>query len=116
MRVKVLIIGDDPVLTQSRVELLRDWRPSASNSTQAPDLIREIVPDLLIICQTVPDEKAKELVASARALNPRVLVLAVCLYNEQRDFDAERFEVQLDNPGALGIAVAELLQRQSLPF
>ena len=42
-------------------------------------------------------------------------MLAACLYYEKRDFDAKRFEVQLDNPGAFRIAVAELLQGQTSP-
>jgi hypothetical protein len=115
MRVKVLIVGDDPILTETRVGLLSDWQPSASTSTHASDLIRSIVPDLLIVCQTVPDEKAKELIESARALNPRVLALAVCRYQQKRDLDVERFEVQLNNPGAFRAVVADLLQAQTSP-
>jgi hypothetical protein len=110
MRVKVLIVGDDPILTETRVGLLSDWQPSESTSIQAPGLIRSIVPDLLIVCQTVPDEKARELIESARALNPRVRVLAVCRYQQKRDLDAELFEVQLNDPGAFRAVVADLLR------
>jgi hypothetical protein len=110
MRAKVLIVGNDPILTETRVKLLSDWQPSASTSTDAFGSIRLIVPDLLIVCQTITDEKAKELIEGARALNPRVLVLAVCPCHEKRDLDAELFEVQLDDPGAFRTAVADLLQ------
>jgi CheY-like chemotaxis protein len=112
MTAKVLIVGDDPILTETRVGLLNDWQPSASSSIQAPGLIRSIVPDLLIVCQTVPDEKAQELIQTARALNPKVQVLAVCRYAQKRDLEAECFEVKLSDPGAFRTTVADLLVNQ----
>jgi hypothetical protein len=112
MRAKVLIVGDDLMLTETRVGLLADWQPSASTSIQASDSIRSIGPDLLIVCQTVPDEKAQELIQTARALNPKVRVLAVCRYAQKRDLEAERFEVKLNDPGAFRTVVADLLVNQ----
>jgi DNA-binding NarL/FixJ family response regulator len=112
MRAKVVIVGDDLMLTETRVGLLADWQPSASTSLQASDSIRSIAPDLLILCQTVPDENARELIETARALNPSVRVLAVCRYAQKRDVEAERFEVKLNDPGALRVAVANLLVTQ----
>jgi hypothetical protein len=112
MRVKILIVGDDLMLTETRVGLLSDWQPSASISVQAPGVIRSIVPDLLIVCQTIPDEKAQELIQTARALNPKVQVLAVCRYGQKRDLEAERFEVKLNDPGAFRTVVADLLVNQ----
>ena len=109
MRAKVLIVGDDLMLTETRVGLLSDWRPSAATSIQAPGLIRSLVPDLLIVCQTISDEKAQELIESARALNPKVRVLAVCRYAQKRNLEAECFEVKLNDPGAFRIVVADLL-------
>lgn len=113
MRAKILIVGDDPILTETRVGLLAEWQPVSSTSVDASGVISSMVPDMLIVCQTVTDEKAKELVKSARVLNPKVLVLAAYLYHAKRDFDAKRFEVQPGNPGAFRIAVAELLQGQT---
>ena len=54
----ILIVGDDPVLLQTRADLLREWQVSTSTSRQAFQAIHAAVYDLLIICQTVSDSTA----------------------------------------------------------
>jgi CheY-like chemotaxis protein len=114
MRARVLIVGDDAMLTETRVGLLSDWQPASSTSMDASSVIRSLAPDLLIVCQTVRDEKARELIQTARALNPQVRLLAVCRYAQKRDVEAECFEVKLNDPGAFRVVVADLLRRPVL--
>ena len=78
-------------------------------------MIRATCPDLLILCQTVPDDRARTLIERARALNPVVKVLAVCQYSHRRDLDAELYEVQLDDPGAFAGVVANHLSASVMP-
>jgi hypothetical protein len=53
----LLIVGDD---------LLRDWQVSVSTSKQAIEAVRSKFYDLIIFCQTIPDETANVLIAHAR--------------------------------------------------
>lgn len=106
---KVLIVSDDLMLSSTRTALLSRWQTTTSTSMDALGVIRSTAPDLLILCQTVPDQRAKSLIESARTLNPKIKVLAVCQYLQSRDLDAERYEVQLDDPGAFAVIVADLL-------
>lgn len=113
MWARILIVGDDPVLLDTRADLLAEWEPTKSTSTDALAMIRATPPDLLILCQTV-SERATTLIQCARALNPGVKALAVCQYWHSRDLDAEPYEVQLDHPGAFAAVVADLLSAKAL--
>lgn len=109
MGATILIVSDDLTLSATRAELLGEWQPTISSSMDASAVIGATPLDMLIVCQTVPDDRAKCLIESARAMNPGVRVLAVCQYLEKRDLDAESYEVQLDDPGAFVAVVGELL-------
>jgi CheY-like chemotaxis protein len=107
----ILIVGDDPVLLQTRADLLREWQVSTSTSQQAFQSIRASAFDLLVICQTVPDFTAGQLIDKGREMNSSILVLAMSRAGQQRNLDAELFEVQLGDPDRLRRAVTHLLQQ-----
>jgi len=109
----LLIVGDDPILLETRSCLLRDWQVSVSPSKQAIEAIRSKFHHLIIFCQTIPDETANALIAHAREMNPNVKTLAIHLPGQARDVDAELYETQLQNPGRLPSIVAQLLQSSS---
>lgn len=106
----ILIVGDEPMLLETRAELLKGWQVSTATSQVAGESIRSRVPDLLIFCQTVPDETAGELIELARELNPRVCALGICPLGETRNLNAEQYEIRLRDPGYLRTVVASLLQ------
>src|SRR5271156_5019557 len=109
----LLVVGDDPILLETRSYLLRDWQVSVSTSKMAIDAIRSKSYDLIILCQTIPDETAHALIGHAREMNPRVKSLAIHLPGQTRDVEAELYETQFQNPGRLMSVVAHLLQSSS---
>ena len=106
----ILIVGDDPVLLQTRADLLREWQVSTSTSQQAFQAIRASAFDLLIVCQTVSDNTAAQLIDKAREINPDVQALAIAQVHQERNLNVELFEVQLNDPDRLRRIVTRLLQ------
>jgi len=110
----ILIVGDDAVLLETRARLLRDWPVLVTTSKHAAKAIGSNTYDLMIFCQTIPDDTAQTLIESARKLNPTVKTLAIHMSGEERGVDADLYEIQLQNPGLLVSVVARLLQSSSI--
>jgi CheY-like chemotaxis protein len=110
MTAAILIVGDDPALLETRADLLKAWQVSTTTSRHAVEEIRSKFYDLMIFCQTISDETAQTLINQARELNPAVRTLAIHVSGQERDFDAELYEIELQNPGRLPSVVARLLQ------
>ena len=106
----IVIVGDDAVLLETRARLLRDWPVLVTTSKHAAKAIGSNTYDLMIFCQTISDETAQTLINQARELNPAVRALAIHMPGQERDVDAELYEIQLQNPGRLPRVVACLLQ------
>jgi CheY-like chemotaxis protein len=115
MKAAILIVGDDAALLETRADLLKTWQVSITPSRDAVEEIRSKVYDLMIFCQTVPDEITRTLIHQAREMNPTVKTLAIHVTGQERDLDAELYEIQLQDPGRLLSAVALLLQTSNLP-
>ena len=81
----ILIVGDDPVLLQTRAGLLREWQVSTSTSQQAFQAIHTAAYALLIICQTVSDTTAGQLIDKDREMNSYVLAFAISQVGQQRN-------------------------------
>jgi hypothetical protein len=90
----ISIVGDEPMLLQTRAELLREWQVSTSTSQRAFQAVHAAAYDLLIICQTVSDTTAGQLIDKARQMNPYVLALAISQVGQERNLNVELFEVQ----------------------
>src|SRR5580704_15142382 len=110
MTAAILIVGDDPALLGTRADLLKAWRVSTTSSRQAAEEIRSKAYDLIILCQTIPDEAAQTLIHLAREMNPAVRALAIHVSGHERNVDAELYEIQLQNPGYFLDVVARLMQ------
>jgi DNA-binding response OmpR family regulator len=109
----ILIVGDDEMLLETRARLLRDWQVSVNTSRLAAESIESIAYDLIIFCQTVPDQAAQMLINQARELNPTVKTLALHVSGQEREIGADLYEIQLQNPGRLLTVVDRLLQPSS---
>jgi CheY-like chemotaxis protein len=109
----ILIVGDDPLLLQTRAYLLQDWQVSTTTSKGAVEAIRGKFYDLIIFCQTISADSAQTLIDSARELNHNVSALAIHLPGQAREVDANLYEAQFHNPGRLRSVVARLLQSSS---
>ncbi len=110
MKGEILIVGDDPALLQTRADLLKAWQVSTTTSRRAVEEIRSKVYGLLILCQTIPDETAQALIYRARGFNPTVKTLAIHLSGQERNVEAELYEIQLQNPGGFLDVVAHIMQ------
>jgi CheY-like chemotaxis protein len=107
----ILIVGDDPVLLQTRADLLREWRVYIATSNQAFQAVHSAAYDLLICCQAISDATAGQLIHNAREMNPYVLALAISQVGQKRNLNVELFEVQLTAPDRLRRVVTHLLQQ-----
>jgi CheY-like chemotaxis protein len=110
MAAAILIVGNDPILSETRAALLTGWRVRVSNSRGALESIRSTAADLIIFCQTISDETARQLLDRARDLNPNVLALAITHFGKKRSLEAVLYDVQFEDPGRFQAAVANLLQ------
>ena len=110
MTAAILIVGDDPALLDTRADLLKAWQVSTTTSRYAVEEIGSKSYDLMIFCQTVSDETTQTLINQAREMNPTLKALAIHVSGQERDVDAELYEIQLQNPGRLLSAVARLVQ------
>jgi DNA-binding NtrC family response regulator len=106
----ILIVGDDPILLETRAHLLKAWRVSTTNSKHAVEEIQSKFYDLIIFCQTISDETAQTLIEQAHELNPTVKTLVVHRSGLPRNVTADPYEIQLQNPGRFISVVAGLLQ------
>jgi DNA-binding NtrC family response regulator len=109
----ILIVGDDAVLLQTRADLLREWHVITSTSRQAFQAIHAAAYDLLIICQTVSDTTAGQLIDKARGINSNAQALAISQFGQKRNLNVGTFEVQLRDPDRLRRVVTHLLQQAS---
>lgn len=114
MKETILIVGEDGALSLTRAELLREWQVVTTHCKGAADAILGRRYDLLILCQTVPEEAAIRIIATGRAMHPSVRILAVSQEGEDRRLDSQRYEVQLNNPRGLRDAVARLLSSSTV--
>ncbi len=114
MKAAILIVGDDLALLQTRAALLKAWNVSTTTAEYAIEAIRSTAHDLIIFCQTIPDEMAQTLIDQARKTNPHVATLALKHPGQERTLEAELFEVQIAKPGHLLRVVDRLLQPSSV--
>jgi CheY-like chemotaxis protein len=106
----ILIVGDEPILLEALADQLIGWQVTASAPGEAVQFIRTTRPDLLILCQSIPQETAEGLIKCAREFNSNVRALIICRPGDTRDFHSEGFDTRLDDPGDLRTVVVRLLQ------
>jgi hypothetical protein len=97
----ILLIGEYPALLSTRVQLLKEWQTSTTDSEAAAKALRERRYDLLIFCQSIRGSTVQILIAQARKLYPDIMVLALFYAGEQRP--------GIYHPSKLREAVADLL-------
>ncbi len=114
MTAAILIVGDDPVLLETRFASLKAWQVSTTTSQHAVEEFRSKFYDLIIFCQTIPEETSRTLIDQAHKLDPTVKTLAIRVSGPERHADADLGGVLLQQPNRLRGLVALLLQ-MSLP-
>jgi DNA-binding response OmpR family regulator len=114
MTAAILIVGDDPVLLETRTDSLKAWQVSTTTSQHAVEGFRSKFYDLIIFCQTIPEEISRTLIDQAHKLDPTVKTLAIRASGPERDAGADLYGDLLEQPNRLRDLVAFLLQ-MSLP-
>jgi CheY-like chemotaxis protein len=114
MTAAILIVGDDPVLLETRFDSLRAWQVSTTSSQHAVEEFRSNFYDLIIFCQTIPEETSWRLIDQAHKLDPTVKTLAIRVSGPERNADADLGGLLFEPPDRLRGLVAFLL-RMSLP-
>jgi hypothetical protein len=109
MKARILIVGEDEMLSYTRAELLREWGVVTTDSVGALAAMRVRRYDLLIFCQTMPDSTARTMIAEANELYPGIKSLAICEEWQDRELDALRHTVEPTNPESLRMTVASIL-------
>jgi hypothetical protein len=110
----ILIVGEDDTLSYTRAQVLSEWQTFAVGPAYAVEAMRVRTLDLLIICQTVKEETARELTAQACKLHPGVKVLATSLEYQERLFVSPEHVVRLQHPAHLRNVVAGMLNSPKL--
>ncbi len=121
MRARVLIVGNDQMLSTTRAMLLARFQTFIATPSEARRSIPLLSPEVMILCHTILDEQARRLIEDARSFFAHLKVLALWEYAPRADldattYDATTFEVQIGDPGALLTVVAGLLQGADAVF
>jgi CheY-like chemotaxis protein len=110
MRPSILLVGNDPLLLQTRGALLRGEGDVVTvTSRDAEDALTSQLYDLVVLCQTVPEDTVRRLIDQTTALDPCPIILTINRAEEPRQLEAETYYVQLTNPKWLRVAVVGLL-------
>lgn len=109
MKPAILLVGEYPLLLETRSELLREWDVTTTQAAGAPEAISKRAYDLMIFCQSVPDSVAEDLTAQATRFHPDIKVLALSCNGEPPRPHLARFAPDIYKPGLLRETVAALL-------
>jgi CheY-like chemotaxis protein len=110
MRPSILLVGNDPLLLRTRRALLRGEGDVVTVMSRDAEvaLISQLY-DLVVLCQTVPEDTVRRLIDQTTALDPCPIILTINGAEEPRQLEAEPYDVQLTNPKWLRVAVVGLL-------
>jgi hypothetical protein len=111
----ILIVGEDKVLCDMCAKILQDWKTTTTDSTGAPLAILGRVWDLLILCESVEDCDARQIVSQAKGLNPDLRFFAISHGGRGRKLGIPTFEAMKFPPRKLRDAVAGLMRDKRQP-
>jgi CheY-like chemotaxis protein len=113
MKERILLVGENSSLIATRALLLSDWETETVHAFQAMECIETQAFDLLIICQSVPDATAKNLIRAAKELKAPPEILLIRADRSDKDFGVEVHTQNLwESPAWLHMSAAELLGRR----
>jgi DNA-binding response OmpR family regulator len=113
-KARILLVGDDQALLETRALILRDWETTKAKSTEALSSIHTGSFDIIIVGQTVSTGLALEMASAAKALNPPAHVIAVRFPEDDSDLGVETHATDLGvHPSWLRERVAFLLAKRS---
>jgi DNA-binding response OmpR family regulator len=113
-KARILLVGDDPTLLQTRALILKDWETVSSTSAEALSAVHSGSFDIIVVGQTVPTGLALEIISAAEALTPSAHVIAIRFPDDESDLGVETHTTDLGaHPSWLRERVAFLLAKRS---
>jgi hypothetical protein len=114
MQASILLVSDDEGLSRTRILMLGDWRTTAVTSAGASDAIAAYAYDLLILCQTIPDDVAASLAAQMLSVHSASKVMTINTKGHLRRFGTVQYTLEMEKPTWLPNAVARTLSADNL--
>jgi DNA-binding response OmpR family regulator len=83
---RILVVGDEPTILASRAVQLAQWNPETTTSERAVSLLEKGDFELVVIGQSVPDQRATELITTLHRVQPSPKLLLIRLPESQTEF------------------------------
>jgi hypothetical protein len=117
MTEKILLIGDDALLIKTRALVLSEWSPVTATSLEAPDVLAKQRFELVIIGQSVSEDRVASLLKQVSSANTHPRLLLLRFPGELNRFMVETHDVQLLlDPRWLRNRVTEILTSGQEPI
>jgi len=114
MNGRILLVGDDEAVLESRALLLKPLETVKSSSSKAPAILISRSFDVVVIGQSVAVSNAEWIIAAAKGLECPPALIAIRYPNEYLATGVEVHETNTwQNPGWLKERVMELLAERS---
>jgi hypothetical protein len=110
MKARILIVGEDIGLLESRGYLLKDWETVTANSSQAKAGVGAEDFDLILLCHTVTEKNARDLIQFAALSQSRPLILAISYPGKNANLGVETHTLNLyESPAWLPTRVSGMM-------
>ena len=114
MNQRVLLVGDDEVILETRALLLQPLQTVKTSSSDARDILLSQSFDVVIIGQSVAAPSADAIISAAKGLENPPALIAIRFPDEPVDVDVEVHETNSwRSPGWLKERVMELLAQRT---
>jgi hypothetical protein len=113
MPARILLVGNDQILLETRASILRHFWTMATTTPPHAVVATESV-DMVVLCQTLPEEQRQIWTANLRIASPTLLAVALTRFDAgpRNGYDAC---VNVDRgPAALVASIYELLTERGL--
>jgi DNA-binding response OmpR family regulator len=110
VKARILIVGEDLALLETRALLLRDWETLTANSSQAKTNVEAQNFDLILLCHTVTEKNARALIQAAALSQSRPLILAISYPGKNSNLGVETHTLNFyESPAWLPTRVAGMM-------
>ena len=115
MKERILLVGEDALLLETRAMILAEWQTVKSNTSEFRAHAEKWF-DVVILCHSVPLETAKAAIARIEQLDGGPSVLTIRHLEESEVLDGDVHLLNLyESPGWLRDHVARLLASKRTP-
>lgn len=95
MKERILLVGEDPVLLETRALLLSDWQTEIKDTFHAIAALEAERFDVVILGQLVTAKNARLVISSAKRQEPVPEILAIRYVDDPADLGVDTHEIDL---------------------